>query len=312
MHRVAVLVAVSLAFWFVPSASVALAEDPLTPAPVAAPGLALMDVTITPASVPQATVRVALPAGTPPPAGWPVLILLPGSSPQPDGNRYIWEGQFADVFALAARDHIALVMPEAGKAGYHSNWNSGPSWETFHLVDVPNYLRAHHVDYPIDWSRQAIGGFSMGGLGALSYAARHPGRFRAVIALSPVANPLRNPSVVLNDLVDSYGSRAKYNLWGSPKKASGKATWKKHDPYYRAKGLRGIHLYLYAGTTGRYERTLRAQTIKLAKRLKKLGVKKLGITLSSHTGSRGTHAYPSWRPRLVAAWPGAISALKAG
>jgi diacylglycerol O-acyltransferase / trehalose O-mycolyltransferase len=200
-------------------------------------------------------------------------------------------------------------MPEGGKAGYYSDWNSGAKWETFHLGELPRYLTAQ--GFPINFNRKALVGYSMGGFGALSYAARHPARFKAVVALSPVADPLRNPSLVLNDLRDAYSSSTRYKLWGNPKTTSGARTWKKHDPYYLAKGLKGTYLYLYAGKNGgSLESTLRAQVLKLKNKLTSLGTSKLQITVSTHTGSYGTHNYSYWSAQLAKAWPGVVNALK--
>ncbi len=268
-------------------------------------GMSVFDIAVPSASLGQVYVRVAVPQTAVPAGGWPVLYLLHGSSAFADGNRTVWESKFPDVFTKAATGGVMLVMPEGGKAGYYSDWKSGPAWEAFHTSELPAYLDAH---LEVNLARQAIAGYSMGGLGALVYAARHPGMYRAVVALSPVADPLRNPSIVLDDLRAANAS--KYNLWGNPETKSGKALWKKHDPYYLAKGLRGTYLYVYAGKNGgSLENALRAQTIKLVKRLKTLGTKKLHITLSHHTGTKGTHSYRYWAPKLSAAWAPLASAL---
>lgn len=298
---VAIAVAVALAVVAGPVSPTAKAEV----APQAPAGMSVFDIAVPSTSLGQVWVRIAVPGGTAPAGGWPVLYLLHGSSNSATGNRFVWESQFPSVFTFANRDGVMLVMPEGGKAGYYSNWKSGPAWETFHTSELPAYLGAN---FGADLGRQAIAGYSMGGFGALSYAARHPGRYRAVVALSPVADPLRNPSIVFDDL--RIAKASKYKLWGNPKTKSGKATWKRHDPYYLAKGLRDTYLYVYAGKNGgSMESALRAQTIKLVKRLKALGTKKLHITLSSHTGTKGTHNYRYWTPRLSAAWAPLAAAL---
>lgn len=298
---VAMVIAVALAVVAGPAPEVARADI----APQGPAGMSVFDLSVPSASLGQVSVRVAVPPGVAPVGGWPVLYLLHGSSDLAEGNRYVWESQFSQIFAKASSGGVVLVMPEGGKAGYYSNWKSGPAWETFHTSELPAYLAAH---LSVNLTRQAIAGYSMGGLGALVYAARHPGMYRAVVALSPVADPLRNPSIVFDDLRAAKAS--KYNLWGNPKTKSGKATWKKHDAYYLAKGLRGTYLYMYAGKNGgSLENALRAQTLKLVKRLKALGTKKLQITLSSHTGTKGTHSYRYWPTKLYAAWPSVAAAL---
>lgn len=251
-------------------------------------------------------VRVVLPApaASAPAGGWPVVYLLHGSG----GNSLNWMGIGADVYRLSAASRVIVVMPDGGAAGYYSNWNKGPKWETFHLTELRAYVKAH---FRANTRREAIGGFSMGGFGALSYAARHPGRFKAVMALSPVANPLRDPNIVLEDLRWAYSAKSQYKLWGSPKKKASIKTWKKHDPYYLAKGLRNTSLYLYAGKNGgSLESSLRSQTIKLAKKLKKLKLSKLHIKLILRTNANGTHAGQYWASQLTKAWPHLSAALK--
>jgi S-formylglutathione hydrolase len=47
--------------------------------------------------------------------------------------------------------------------------------------------------FPIELSRQAITGHSMGGHGALTIALKHPGRFRSVSAFAPIVAPSQVP-----------------------------------------------------------------------------------------------------------------------
>lgn len=250
--------------------------------------------------------QVILPAdpASAPNGGWPVVYFLPGS----DANRFIWQAEpFNFLYSWSARDGVAVVVPDVGTAGYYSDWKSGPRWQTFHLRELPAAVESA---FPIDRTRQALAGYSMGGFGALSYAAQRPRRFRAVVALSPVANPLHNPSVVLDDLRDAYGSSARYKLWGNPRTTAGKKTWKAHDPYYRAKGLHDTYLYLYAGRGDSYERMLRTQTVRLVNQLKKLGLRKLHISLHTSLSGKGHHEFGAWSSQLKHAWPGMVTALK--
>lgn len=249
------------------------------------------------------SVRIVVPGSyySEPAKTWPVLYLLHGSP----GSYLDWTGISDDVVNLSATSGVMVVMPDGGKAGYYSNWKKGAQWETFHLAELPSYLAKN---YRANTAEEAIGGFSAGGFGALSYAARHPGRFKAVMALSPVANPLRNPSIVLSDIRQAYSKKVQYNLWGNPKTSA--RTWKKHDPYYLAKGLANTTVYLYAGTGhDAIEPTLRAQTIRLVKKLKSLGLTKLKITLIARTSTYGTHSGTYWAREFRRAWPTLISAL---
>lgn len=69
-------------------------------------------------------------------------------------------------------------------------------------------------DFPIDVERTGIFGHSMGGHGALTLALRHPGRFRSVSALAPVAAPTQC----------AWGVKAFSGYLGEDREA-----WKAHD-----------------------------------------------------------------------------------
>ena len=80
---------------------------------------------------------------------------------------------------------------------------------------------------------RVVAGVSMGGLGAMSYAARHPGLFRAAAAFSGVLHP----TTLAFDLHPA--------LWGSRTEQAD--VWEAHDPVLLADGLEGIPLYVSYG-----------------------------------------------------------------
>jgi S-formylglutathione hydrolase len=49
------------------------------------------------------------------------------------------------------------------------------------------------ANFPVDLSRQAIMGHSMGGHGAMTIALRNPGRFASVSAFAPIVSPMQCP-----------------------------------------------------------------------------------------------------------------------
>jgi S-formylglutathione hydrolase len=69
-------------------------------------------------------------------------------------------------------------------------------------------------NFPVDPARQSILGHSMGGHGALTVALRHPDRYRAASAFSPIVAPSRVP----------WGIKALGGYLGDDKQA-----WRKHD-----------------------------------------------------------------------------------
>ncbi|HEU0277269.1 MAG TPA: S-formylglutathione hydrolase [Rhodanobacteraceae bacterium] len=135
---------------------------------------------------------------------------------------------------LAAELGLALVAPDTsprhtGIPGATADWEFGegagfyvdatqPPWaarfrmETYVVEELPELIAAH---FPVDISRCAIMGHSMGGHGALTLALRHPGRYRSLSALAPICAPTRVP----------WGERRIFNLY----LGSDRAEWKRHD-----------------------------------------------------------------------------------
>ena len=115
---------------------------------------------------------------------WPVLYLLHGCC-----DTYQSWTRFTDVEALTAHSDVLVVMPDGGKAGFYSDWLTGPRWETFHLAELRRILERDYRAGPV----MAVAGASMGGLGALAYAARHPGLFRAAASFSGIVDTRLTP-----------------------------------------------------------------------------------------------------------------------
>jgi len=231
---------------------------------------------------------------------WPVLYLLHGCC-----DTYESWTRSTDVEQLTARSDVLVVMPDGGKAGFYSDWLIGPRWETFHLVELPGILQR---DYRAS-TMMAIAGASMGGLGALDYAARHPGMFRAAASFSGIVDTRLTPreSQRYVDLIHSQGEDPR-ELWGDPRNHA--AVWAAHNPYDLAPNLRGIPLYLAVGTgkpgpldpTGTapstIESALATENQAIAARLRALN-----IPAQNDFYGPGTHNWPYWQRDLHRAWP---------
>lgn len=134
----------------------------------------------------------------------------------------------AGAQAWAAEHGIALVFPDTsprgekvadddaydlGKgAGFYVNATQTPWADHFQMwdyvaEDLPSMLQEK---FPLDMSRQAITGHSMGGHGALTLAMSLPGRFRSVSAFAPICNPTgadwgkKQLSAYLGDNTDAW------------------------------------------------------------------------------------------------------------
>ena len=107
----------------------------------------------------------------------------------------------------AAEQGIALVFPDTSPrgdgvandeaydlgqgAGFYIDateapWSPHFRMETYILTDLSELL---FTEFPLDSDRQGITGHSMGGHGALTLAAKSPGRFRSVSAFAPICHP---------------------------------------------------------------------------------------------------------------------------
>lgn len=113
----------------------------------------------------------------------------------------------AGAQAWAAEQGIALVFPDTSPrgegvaddeaydlgqgAGFYIDATEAP-WaphfrmESYILKDLTDLLFS---EFALDPERQGITGHSMGGHGALTLAAKSPGRFRSVSAFAPICNP---------------------------------------------------------------------------------------------------------------------------
>jgi diacylglycerol O-acyltransferase/trehalose O-mycolyltransferase len=188
------------------------------------------DLTIESPAVGTQRVRLLVPRGfaTDTARRWPVLYLLHGAT-----DSYVSWTRSTDVEQLTADRNIVVVMPEGGDHGYYSDWWNGgkggpPMWETFHTVELRQLLERN-------WrvgERRVVAGLSMGGLGAMSYAARHPGLFLAAASYSGV----------LDTPLGGVRDRA---TWGDPNAQA--EIWRDHNPTDLAPRLRGLPLFVSYG-----------------------------------------------------------------
>ncbi|MFI6452388.1 alpha/beta hydrolase [Streptosporangium amethystogenes] len=72
------------------------------------------------------------------------------------------------------------------QGGFYIDHPDGPSWETLVAEEFPRHLAEEHGPLAPE---TAVFGASMGGYGALKLGFRHPGRYRAVAAVSPAIFP---------------------------------------------------------------------------------------------------------------------------
>ena len=207
-------------------------------------------------------------------------------------------------------------MPDGGggtTAGWYSDWKDGTrQYETFHTEVLP---KAVDKAFRTQGKRaRAIAGLSMGGFGALSYTARHPGMYKATASYSGFADTLFG-APVSGTFYDRAGQSTTYSF-GTPNKGiwgdqgADRATWAAHNPYDLAKAFKGQPLYLSSGhgapggsqgddpaNAGGYavEAYVGQLNDRFASALTAEGV---AFTDARETGGR--HDWPYWRANLTA------------
>lgn len=199
----------------------------------------------TPAVDGETRVRVIVPAGYDASTDrYPVLWLLHGGG----GSFRDWTdtGQAVD---LTAGLPVIVVMPDGGSFGGYSDWwNFGaggpPLWETYHLHQLLPWIDAHYRTVA-ERSGRAIAGLSMGGGGAMHYAARHPDLFVGAAAFSGAVDTNTSPVQLLMgssglQALKPPGAQVGHRL-------TDEVRWRGNNPWDLAENLDGLFLQLDTG-----------------------------------------------------------------
>src|SRR6185312_1635938 len=103
---------------------------------------------------------------------YPTLYMLHGAG----GNYTEWSDSYLpqqvdDMILRGDVQPMIVVMPDGGTRTYWANWDEGPQWSDYVAYDIVVEVDSRFRTSPYPASR-AIGGLSMGGLGALQVAMR--------------------------------------------------------------------------------------------------------------------------------------------
>ena len=234
----------------------------------------------------------------------PVLWLLHGGF----GSEDDWTTAGAAEAATADLDAI-VVMPAAGIGGWYTDWvrgnNEGPQrWETYHLDELRPWIEEHYATRT-DRDGRAVAGLSMGGFGAVSYAARHPDLFGFAGAFSGAVD-IRNvgvSGVVLASPLAHGGVPG--DIFGL--RFVEEAGWMAHNPVDLAANLADVELVLRTGNGvpapgGDQGDPIQEGGVRWANQTLHNKLVRLGI---DHTFvvRQGVHAWSYWRDDLVATLP---------
>jgi S-formylglutathione hydrolase FrmB len=205
-------------------------------------------------------VNVLLPKGYDPSGAtrYPVLYLLHGALA--DYNDWNYSGGVKDLVDRVSAEQglppFIVVMPDGGHYGWYSDWygtdigstGTAPAWSQHHVRELIPWIDATFPTVA-DRSARAIAGLSMGGFGAMSYAARYPDLFAAAGSFSGALNPTYGPGygqafVTLASVYFNDGHVAQC-IWGDA--ATQAVRWKGNDPTYLASNLAATRLYVASG-----------------------------------------------------------------
>lgn len=149
------------------------------PPPVAEPGTTTDDLVAVGGTDPR-PVWAHVPAGPPPPEGWPVLVVL-------DGERWQRAPLAPVVDGLAAAGHIPPMVTVGVAAGTFTDrvrdLSCNPAFVDGLADDVLGWV-ANRWPVTTDPARTLVAGQSLGGLTALFAAHQRPDRFGSVVAQS--------------------------------------------------------------------------------------------------------------------------------
>ena len=227
-------------------------------------------------------VRVLVPTGyaAHPERRYPVLYLLHGR----DGTFADWT-RYGGAERATARTPLIVVMPDGGRDAVYTD-ERRERWPAYHSGELVRWVDRRFRTIATRRGR-AIAGLSMGGFGALSYAARNPGTYVAAASFSG-ALELSRPRPI--DLAPRLRSLKLLEL------RTGDGTPGPLD----AAGTR-------AGCVACViERFLQAMNVRMHRRLAALGIRHVWDDYGP-----GTHDWPYWRRDLRATLPDLMRVLAA-
>src|SRR6476469_850752 len=177
---------------------------------------------------------------------YPVLYMLHG------GNDDFRQFDYLGIRDLTAGQPIIVVMPDGGHAGWYSNPVTsfvGPrNWETFHIAQLLPWIEANFRTYA-EYDGRAVGGFSIGGFGALKYAAKYYGHFASVSAHSGPASLRRDFGLVVHwaNITSAVLDLGGGTVYGAPNWDQARVS--ADNPVERIESYRNKRIFLVAGTS---------------------------------------------------------------
>lgn len=155
-----------------------------------------------------------------------------------------------DIRGVTAGRRLIVVMPDGGNAGWYSNpvasFSGARNWESFHINQLIPWVDANFRTYA-EYEGRAVSGFSMGGFGALKYAAKYYGHFASVSSHSGPASLRRDLGAVVHwaNVSSAAVELAGGTIYGAPLWNEARVT--ADNPCERVPSYHGKRVFLVCG-----------------------------------------------------------------
>lgn len=253
-------------------------------------------------------------------ATYPALYMLDGLRAVDTQSGWTAETQIAKFFDSK---NALIVLPVGGESSFYADWQKPAKgteayqWETFLTKELPPIVQR-------DWranDKAGVVGLSMGGTAAMNLAARNEGQYQFAASFSGYLDTTSfgMPEAIKAAQTDAGGYDSE-DMWGP----LGGQTWREHDPKLLVDKLKGVSLYVSAGSgnTGPWDapsvipgipQNFPGYGLELLARMTTQNfvnaAKEKDIPVTAMFRPSGTHTWPYWQFEMTQAWPQAAAAL---
>lgn len=254
-----------------------------------------------------------------PDARFPALYMLDGLRAQDQESGWTKDAGAVDFYA---DKNVTVVLPIGGQSSFYSDWlqqDNGKNyqWETFLTKELPPLLESQWRTTNV----RGVEGLSMGGTAAMFLAGRNPDWVKYAASYSGflTTTSVGMPQAIGFAMRDAGGFDVN-NMWGPPTSPQ----WAAHDPYELAPKLKGVSLYVSAGSgaTGAHDSpsdipgistNYAGMGLEMLSRLTTQNfvdkLNELSIPVQASYRPSGTHSWPYWDFEMRQSWPQAAAAL---
>lgn len=184
---------------------------------------------------------------------YPLILFLHGGGGNSSQLNTSYRTLFEELWKSGELPPAVVVTPSAGRSFYMDYRDGSQKWESFILTELLPELRERY-NLKTDSAGTFIMGISMGGMGALRMAFKHPSFFAAVAVLEPAIEPAFSYDEI-EPIDRAYRAEDLYQeFFGNPVDRS---YWQlNHPPYIARENIgelkeSGLQIYIEVGNEDR-------------------------------------------------------------